>query len=61
MKTHKKTALLTAAVLAVGALSVPCGTASAADDAVIKVEFESGTSRLRGNRSTRTALAMSAI
>ncbi len=43
MKTHKKTAMLMAAVLAVGALSVPCGTVTAADDTVIKVEFETGT------------------
>lgn len=43
MKTNRKTALLTAAAIAVGALSVPCGTVSAADGKVIKVEFESGT------------------
>ena len=42
MKTHKKTAMLTAAVLAAGALAMPCETASAADSKVIKVEFESG-------------------
>lgn len=43
MKRNRKTAMLTAAVIAVGALSLPCGTASAADGEVIKVEFESGT------------------
>ena len=43
MKTNKKNALLTAAVIAVGALTMPCGTVSAADGKVIKVEFESGT------------------
>ena len=43
MKTKKKAALLTAAVLVMSTLSLPAGTASAADNVLQKVEFESGT------------------